>query len=164
MRHLMVVFAVLAAGTGMALAQPQEIEPEGLIQLSIGQAKAFEFKDPFGGIYFAPKDVVEATPQTDRQFTISPVTSGTTRMFVRDLNGRLVYNVDIVVAPEPGHIVKFYGNSKNDDLNAGYTAVYCTETTCERPDKDLPKATAITVERISRFKEGARAPGPDPLR
>lgn len=148
---------------GQAWAQPQEIEPEGLIQLNVGQAKAFEFKDPFGQIYFAPKDVVEAIPQTDRQFTISPLTSGTTRMFVRDPTGRLVYNVDIVVAPEPGHVVKFYGNSKNDDLNAGYTAVYCTEITCERPDKDLPKPTEYSVRRVSGFKEGARGSGPDPL-
>ena len=36
---------VLLLLSGPAWAQPQEIEPEGLIQLSIGQAKAFEFKD-----------------------------------------------------------------------------------------------------------------------
>lgn len=152
---LMAGFLLLA---GHAWGQPQEIEPEGLISLSVGQAKAFEFKEQVGAVYFAPKDVVESVPQTDKQFTISPLTSGTTRMFVRDPTGKLIYNVDIVVAPEPGRIVKLYGGSKNDDLNAGYTAVYCTELTCERPDKDLPKPTAITVERVSRFKDGAEGP------
>ncbi len=148
-------FALLLLTTP-AWAQPQEIEPEGLIQLNLGQAKAFEFKEAIGQIYFAPKDIVEGTPQTDRQFTVSPITSGSTRMFVRDPTGKLIYNVEIVVSPEPGHIVKFYGGSKNDDLNAGYSAMYCTETTCERPDKDLPRPTAITVERISRFKDAPR--------
>jgi hypothetical protein len=150
--------AVCLLLAGHAWAQPQEIESEGLIKLSVGQAKAFEFSEPIGRIDFAPKDIVEGVPQTDRQFTISPLTSGSTRMFVRDPTGKLVYNVDIVVAPEPGQIVKLYGINKNDDLNAGYTAVYCTEFGCERPDKDLPKPTAITVERLSRFKEGALPP------
>ncbi len=78
-------------------------------------------------------------------------------MFVRDPTGKLIYNVDIVVSPEPGRVVKLYGGSKNDDLNAGYSAFYCTDTTCERPDKDLPRPTAITVERISRFRDGTQA-------
>jgi hypothetical protein len=155
MKRLVFVLLLLA---GPAWAQPQEIESEGLIQLSVGQAKAFEFKDPIGQIYFAPGDVVQSVPQSDRQFTISPITSGTTRMFVRDPTGKLVYNVDIVVAPEPGHIVKFYGGSKNDDLNAGYVAVYCTEFGCERPDKDLPKPTTYSVERVSGFSKGAEGP------
>lgn len=155
MKQLALVVLLLS---GPAYAQPDEIPSEGVISLSIGQAKAFEFADPFGTIYFAPKDVVEGVPQTDRQFTISPLRPGTTRMFVQSPTGKLVYNVDIVVAPEPGHVVKFYGGSKNDDLNAGYTAVYCTETGCERPDKDLPKPTAITVERLSRFRQGAEGP------
>lgn len=155
MRRFALMLVLLS---GPAYAQPQEIEPDGLIQLSVGQAKALEFKEQVSGIYFAPKDVVEATPQSDREFTISATTSGTTRMFVRGLSGGLIYNVEIVVAPEPGRIVKLYGGSKNDDLNAGYTAVYCTPTGCERPDKDLPKPTAITVERVSRFRTGAEAP------
>lgn len=155
MKRLALVFLLLS---GPAYAQPDEIQSEGVISLSLGQAKAFEFKDPVGAIYFAPKDVVESTPQSDRLFTISPLTSGTTRMFVRSNTGNLIYNVDIVVAPEPGHVVKFYGGSKNDDLNAGYTAVYCTETSCERPDKDLPRPTAITIERLSRFSKGAEGP------
>lgn len=154
MKGLLTTVCLLAL-TGSAWAQPDEIQSEGLIQLSIGQAKAFQFEESVGGIYFAPKDIVEGTPQSDRQFTISPLTSGATRMFVRDVTGRLIYNADIVVAPEAGHLVKIYGGNKNDDLNAGYTATYCTETGCERPDKDLPKPTAITVERVSRFKDGA---------
>jgi hypothetical protein len=153
MKRLALMLLLLS---GSAYAQPVEIEPEGLIQLSLGQAKAFEFKDPVGQIYFAPKDIVEGTPQSDRQFTISPLAPGSTRMFVRSPSGQLIYNVDIVVAPEPGRLVKIYGGSKNDDLNAGYSAVYCTETGCERPDKDLPRPTAVTVERISRFREGAQ--------
>ncbi len=147
--------ALLLLVASPAWTQPQEIPSEGLIQLRVGQAKAFEFKNPIREIFFAPEDIVKSVPQSDRQFTIAPITSGTTRMFVRDGNGQLVYNVDIVVAPEPGHLVKLYGGSKNDDLNAGYTAVYCTETTCERPDKDLPKPTSVTVERVSRFPDGA---------
>lgn len=146
--------ACLLALSGSAWAQPKEIQPDGIIQLSIGQARAFEFKEPFGEIYFAPKDVVESVPQSDRQFTISPLTSGTARMFVRDPTGKLMYNADIVISPEPGHMVKLYGRNKNDDLNAGYIAVYCTETGCERPDKDLPKPSAFTVERISGFNKG----------
>jgi hypothetical protein len=153
MRRLALLLALLP---GIAWAQPNEVESEGLIQLSLGEAKAFEFRDDVSQIFFAPKDIVEATPQTDRMFTVSPLAPGTTRMFVRGRDSKLIYNVEIVVSPEPGHMVKMYGDKKNDDLNAGYTAVYCTETGCERPDRDLPKPTAVTVERISRFKDGAK--------
>jgi hypothetical protein len=159
MRVLLAAVTAAALLASPALAQPpQEVSPDGLISIDLGQAKAFEFSEPFGEIYFAPKGVVEGVPQSDRQFSISPLTSGTARMFVRDANGQLMYNVDIVVAPEPGRIVKLYGGSKNDDLNAGYVAVYCTATGCERPDKDLPRPTAITVERVSRFRDGAEGP------
>jgi hypothetical protein len=53
------------------------------------------------------------------------------------------------VTQEAGHRVKIYGTGKNDDVNAGFVSVYCTESGCGRPDKDLP-TPAVTVERISR--------------
>lgn len=119
--RLLVAWAVLLSGSSFALAQaPKEIQSDDLIKLNLGQSKAFDFKDPFGRIDFAPKDIVEGVPQSDRQLTIAPLTSGSTRMFVRDLNGKLVYNAEIVVAPESGRVVKLYGGNKNDDLNAGY--------------------------------------------
>jgi Flp pilus assembly secretin CpaC len=140
-RFALVAATMLLCGTAFAQPPqfPQEIESDGVISLGMGQSKAFEFRDPIGEIYFSPEDVVKARPQSDKQFAISPTAPGSTRMFVRSSAGVLLYNVDIVVAPEPGHLVKTYGDSKNADLNAGYTATYCTETGCERPDKDLPK-------------------------
>jgi len=150
----LVLAACLSMLAGGAWAEPREIPSEGTIELGMGQAKAFEFKDPVGEIYFAPKNVVEAQPQSDRQFTITPLTSGMTRLFVRSNSGQLMYNVDIVVSPEPGHLVKFYCDTKNADFNAGYSAVYRTETTCERPDKDLPKPTTYSVERLSGDRKG----------
>ncbi|MGY4315033.1 hypothetical protein [Bradyrhizobium sp. JR3.5] len=134
----LVLAACLSMLAGGAWAEPREIPSEGTIELVMGQAKTFEFKDPVGEIYFAPKNVVEAQPQSDRQFTITPLTSGMTPAVCP-------IQLDIVVAPEPGHIVKFYGDTKNADFNAGYSAVYCTETTCERPDRDLPKPTTYSV-------------------
>jgi hypothetical protein len=151
MRRLALTLLLLS---GPAWAQPQEISSEGLIKLSVGQSKAFEFAEPFREIYFAPEDIVKSVPQSDRQFTIAPIAAGSTRMFVRSPNGQLMYNVDIVVSPEPGHLVKLYGGNRNDDLNAGYVAVYCTDVGCERPDKDLPKPTAFSVERVTGIQKG----------
>ncbi|MGY4421894.1 hypothetical protein ACVWY2_004343 [Bradyrhizobium sp. JR6.1] len=79
----LVLAACLSMLAGGAWAEPREIPSEGTIELVMGQAKTFEFKDPVGEIYFAPKNVVEAQPQSDRQFTITPLTSGMTRLFVR---------------------------------------------------------------------------------
>ena len=132
--------------TGNAWAQPQEIASEGLIQLSAGSTKAFSFSEGVGSIYFAPKDVVEAVPQNDREFTISPLKPGSTRMFVRSkVSGNLLYNVDIVVAPEPGHIVRLYGQRDVKD----YTGFYCTASGCGRADGELagsrdPSSVSLT--------------------
>ncbi|MEH2569664.1 hypothetical protein [Bradyrhizobium sp. AZCC 2289] len=46
--------ACLLMLAGSAWAQPQEIPSEGLVSIDLGQAKAFEFAEPFGEI-FAPK-------------------------------------------------------------------------------------------------------------
>ena len=145
---------LLLAGPALAQA-PQDIPSNGQILLSVGGTKALQFQEPIVNVDFAHKGIVEGNPLTDQQLVLSAIAPGVTRMFVRASNGKMIYNVEIVVAPEPGHLVKLYGTSKNDDLNAGYTAVYCTETGCERPDKDLPRPTAITIDRVSRFKEGA---------
>lgn len=137
-----------------AYAQPEEIESEGLINLTLGEAKAFTFKDPIGEIYFAPENIIKAQPQSDRQFTIAPLISGSTRMFVRSNTGKLMYNADIVVAPEPGRIVRHYGYRDIKD----FIGFYCTEFGCGRADKELggnrdPSSVSVT-ERVPTASGG----------
>jgi hypothetical protein len=146
MRRLALAFLLLS---GAAWAQPQEVPTEGQISLSVGQVKAFRFDQPIGRVDFMNKGTAEAVPQSDRQITIGGLGTGITQMFVFSPEGRQIYSAEIIVAPEPGHIVKIYGTGKNDDLNAGFASVYCDELGCGRPDKDLP-TPAVTVERVSR--------------
>ncbi len=154
MKRLALVLLLLA---GPALAgPPQEIVAQNQILLAVGQSKTFLFDEPVGRIDFSTKDTAEAVPQSDQQITVVGTKPGVTQLFISTPSGASMYSAEIVVQPEPGRLVKIYGAHKNDDLNAGYVGVFCTPTGCERPDKDLPKPTAITVERISRFKENAR--------
>lgn len=156
MRAFVLMAALLMAGNAWA-QQPQNVVAADRIDMVVGQTNVLRFNESFGSIVFSTKEVVDALPpQGDRQFAFVATKAGVTRLFVSTPDGKSLYDAEIVVSPEPGHMVKIYGSGKNDDLNAGYVGVFCTSTGCERPDKDLPKPTAITVERISRFKENAR--------
>lgn len=156
MRAFVLVAALLLVGTAWAQQPPQNIVAADRIDMVVGQTNLLRFNDSIGSIVFSQKEVVDALPpQGDRQFAFVATRPGVTRLFVTTPDGKSLYDTEIVVTPEPGHMVKIYGTNKNDDLNAGYVAMFCTTTGCERPDKDLPKPTAITVERISRFRDGA---------
>lgn len=156
MRVLVLMAALLLAGSALAQQQPQNVVTANRIDMVVGQTNLLRFNDSIGSIVFSQKEVVDALPpQGDQQFAFVATKPGVTRLFVSAPDGRSLYDTEIVVTPEPGHMVKIYGTNKNDDLNAGYVGVFCTSTGCERPDKDLPKPTAITVERVSRFRDGA---------
>jgi hypothetical protein len=146
-------FALLAAllWAGAAFAQ-NEIEPEAHMSLARGQVRVLQFEDTIQRVNVVIKGVVEAEPLTDRQLAVSGVNAGETRIIVFAQNGRMIYNAATTVTPEQGRIVKIYGmHDKNADLNASYSSVWCHATGCGRPDIDLPKPTAITVERIKRI-------------
>lgn len=154
MRAFVLVASLLMACPALA-GPPQEIVAKNQILLSVGQSKTFRFDEPVGRIDFATKDTAEAVPHNDQQITIVGTKPGVTQLFISTPSGASMYSAEIIVQPEPGHLVKIYGTGKNDDLNAGYMAVFCTSNGCSRPDQDLPRPTAITIERVSRFKEGA---------
>lgn len=145
-------FALLAAllFSGAAFAQPQPIEviPDAQLSLARGQVKVLQFEEAISKVTIVSKGIVDADPLTDRQLSLSGTSPGETRVVVFAANGRQIYNAAITVTPEAGRIVKTYGLDKNEDLNAGYSVVWCHETGCGRPDYDLPKPTALTVERI----------------
>lgn len=156
MKRLALVILLALTGVAQAQQQVQNVIATNRIDMVVGQTNLLRFNDAIGSIVFSQKDVVEGLPpQGDRQFAFVANKPGVSRLFVSGPDGRSLYDAEIVVTPEPGHMVKIYGTNKNDDLNAGYTAMFCTNTGCERPDKDLPKPTAVTVERVSRFKDGA---------
>lgn len=151
MRLVLLLAAYAALSCNAWAAGPREIVNSNQISLVAGQAKAFVFDEPIGRVDLIHKDIVEAVPQNDRQISIVGLKAGITQMFVSTPTGQRIYSAEIVVSPEQGRLVKIYGTGKNEDLNAGYVAVYCDEFGCGRPDKDLPQPTAITVERIRRF-------------
>ncbi len=156
MRAFVLVVALLMAGSAWAQQAPQNVVAADRIDMVVGQTNVLRFNDSIGSIVYSNKEVTESLPlQVDRQLAFVAVKPGVTRLMVYAPDGKSLYDTEIVVSPEPGHLVKIYGMNKNDDLNAGYVAMFCTSTGCERPDKDLPKPTAITVERVSRFRDGA---------
>jgi hypothetical protein len=145
------VVAALLLVAGSASAQPpRELTSQDQITLVAGTGKMLVFDEPVGRIDVTQKDIVEATPQTDRRISIAAMKAGVVQMVVSSPSGQVIYSANVIVSPEPGHIVKMYSPGKNDDLNAGYSAVFCDDRGCGRPDKDLPLPTAITVERSTR--------------
>jgi hypothetical protein len=148
MKRLVLVAALLLSGG--AFAQPQEVTPIGNISIGVGQTKVLLFDEPIGRIDVIAKNAVETAVQSDRQMSIIGTNPGETPMFVYSPQGKQLYSATVTVNPEPGHLVKIYGTGKNDEFNAGYIMQFCNELGCGRPDKDLPKPTIYSVERISR--------------
>jgi hypothetical protein len=142
-------FALLVALllSGGALAQ-NEIGPERVISLAKGQVKVLQFDEPIQRVNVILKGVVDVEPVTDKQLSLAGTSAGETRIIVFSDKGQMIYNAAVTVTPEPGRVVKIYGHDKNDDLNAGYSSVWCNDLGCGRPDIDIPKPTAVTVERI----------------
>ena len=147
MKRLVLIAAALTLSSG-AFGQPREVIPTDQISLARGQIKVLVFDEQIGRINVVGKGIVEAEPQTDRQMSIEGIGSGSSQLFVFSKDGKQIYSAAVMVTAELGHLVKIYGHSKNDDLNAGHTLVWCNEFGCGRPDGDLPKATSFGVERI----------------
>lgn len=136
-----------------AFAQPPtEVVPPGDYSLAVGQVKVLKFDENIAQVSVATKGTIEATAQSDRQITIAGVAVGETQIYFFDANNKSIYAATVTVTSEKGHLVKIYGSGKNDDVNAGYTAMYCNEFSCGRPDKDLP-VPQVTVERVSRTRK-----------
>ncbi|VIO73658.1 pilus assembly protein N-terminal domain-containing protein [Bradyrhizobium ivorense] len=147
MKRLVLIVAALMLSGG-AFGQPREVIPTDQISLARGQIKVLVFDEQIGRINVVGKGIVEAEPQTDRQMSIEGIGSGSSQLFVFSKDGKQIYSAAVVVTAELGHLVKIYGNSKNDDLNAGHTLVWCNEFGCGRPDGDLPKPTSLAIERV----------------
>lgn len=153
-------FALLAAllFSGAAFAQPQPIEvlPDGYISLARGQTKILQFDESISKITIVQKGIIDTEPLTDRQISVAGVAQGVTMFVVFGQGGKQLYSATVSVTPEPGQLVKIYGlDEKNQDVGGGgYSAVWCNDRGCGRPDIDLPKPTSIVVERVT----GGRAP------
>jgi hypothetical protein len=148
MKRLAFLITLMMAGSALA-QQPEEVIPDGKIALSIGQSKIFRLDEPLNRIDVISKGIVEATAQSDHQFSIVGTEAGATQLFVFSPEGKRLYSATVTVSPEPGHRVRIYGVGKNDDINAGFVSVYCNDVWCGRPDRDLPTPN-VTVERVSR--------------
>ncbi|WP_141342772.1 pilus assembly protein N-terminal domain-containing protein [Bradyrhizobium sp. USDA 3458] len=147
MKRLVLIVAALTLSDG-ALAQPREVIPTDQISLARGQIKVLVFDEQIGRINVVGKGIVEAEPQTDKQMSVEGIGSGSSQLFVFSKDGKQIYSAAVVVTAELGHLVKIYGNNKNDDLNAGHVLVWCNEFGCGRPDGDLSKPTSFGVERV----------------
>lgn len=163
MRAFVLVAALLLAGNAWA-QQPREVATENQIQMAVGQTKRLQFGSPFGQIVFSQKDIAEALPpQGDQEFAFVAKSPGITRLIVTSADGKTLYDAEIFVSPDRGRLVRIYNTGKNDDLNAGYVAVYCDQFGCSRPDKDLPAPTSVTINRHTYRGSGAgpvaRPPG-----
>jgi len=150
MRLLTVLAATFLAGS--AFAQPDTAPvlsvPEDTITMSAGQAQKLHFPTTFDRVDITTDAIVRVNPLSDRVMTLHGLAAGETILTVF-AGTKELYSALIVVSAEAGHLVKIYGTGKNDDANAGHTAVFCNAFGCGRPDKDLPRPT-ITVDRISR--------------
>lgn len=146
MRRLVVGLAFLAACTGLATAQTQQVAPEapaaalepeviqpnGALNLVVGEARTLKFQEAFKSATAAVKNVVDIIPQSDHTLTITGVEPGETVMFLQDDGGRSIYTAAISVAPSPGHLVKIYGKTSTKD----FVGFYCSSTGCGRADLD----------------------------
>lgn len=154
---------IVLAMTAPALAQPeklaQEVIPDHEIFLTVGQVRVFRFDEQIGSVNLLTKGPAEATAQSDRQISVLGSEAGETQLYVFGQDGKRIYSAIINVSAERGHLVRMYGTGKNDDVNAGYVAVYCHDTGCGRQDKDLP-APSVSVQRVSRGAKDARAGQP----
>lgn len=160
MRAFVLVMALLMAGGAWAQQQPRNVGPAEKVEMSVGQTNLLRFNDAFGSIVFSQKDVAELIPpRGDREFAYIAKQPGITRLMVATADGKSLYDAEIFVSPDRGTLVKIYGTGKNDDLNAGFVAVYCDPFGCSRPDKDLPMPTSVTVNRHTSRGSGARPPG-----
>jgi len=149
MRRFLVVLGCSAFFGAAWAAGLMEVVPEGRISVAVNQVKSFRFDEPISRVDVTTKGTIEAAAQSDRQISIQGVAVGETQMFVSTAEGKRLYGAIVTVTSESGHIVRIYGSGKNDDVNAGFSSVYCNEVACGRPDRDLPVPN-VTVERISR--------------
>lgn len=148
MKRLVLMAALLFSGA--ALAQPGasvEVQPGDPLDLARGQTKVLRFTEPVSEVVVLTKGVVDTKAVTDRQMAISGIGPGTARIIVFSRDGNQIYDSEVTVTPEPGRIVKIYGQNKDDDMGTGYTALFCNEFGCGRPDYDIPRPQ-VTVQRI----------------
>ena len=142
MRRLVVLMAVLAAGMGEVVAQPdtapQVVTPQETINLAVGQATKLVFPVPFDQINMPSDAIVQAKPVTDRVMTLQGLAEGETIMTVMAGN-REVWSGTVIVGAERGHTVRIYDRNSKD-----YLGFYCTDTACGRADKELNGARDVT--------------------
>jgi Pilus formation protein N terminal region len=138
-----------------AWAQPESQGPEVIditnnISVGAGQAQKIRLPTAFDNIFFGAKDIVEATPLTDRVLILQGLAPGQTIMIARK-DGVEVYAVNVDVTVDPGRVVRVYGQLRRDDVGSkDYLSYYCTDTGCGRADKELngarePSAQTTTV-------------------
>ncbi len=164
MRAFVLVVALLLAGDAWAQQQPREVVTDNKIDMAVGHTRRLQFNEPFGQIVFSNKEIADPiTAFGDHAFAFVAKAPGVTRLMVDTKDGKSLYDAEIFVSPDRGRLVRMYNTGKNEDLNAGYSAVYCDPFGCSRPDKDLPPPTSVTINRHTYRGSGAgpvaRPPG-----
>jgi hypothetical protein len=141
MRQLVVILAVLAAGTGLAMAQPSNRPEVGTTEetynLAVGQATKLSFPQSFDRVDLTTDTVVQAKPLTDKTMTLQGLAEGEVIMTVF-IGGTELYSATIIVGAERGHTVRLYDGKSKD-----YLGFYCTDIACGRSDKELNGAREV---------------------
>jgi hypothetical protein len=134
---------------------PEVIDTQNTISVGAGQAQKIRLPVAFDNIFFGAKDVVEATPLSDRVLVLQGLAPGQTIMIARK-DGKEVYSAIVAVTVDPGSVVKIYGQLHRGDIGGrDYMSYYCTDISCGRADKELSGARDVTGETTTTYPGGA---------
>jgi hypothetical protein len=138
----------LASATCVQADTPERVVFADVISIGVGRAEILQFPSSFEVVNVVTQGIVRATVRSDRVLTLYGEAEGETAVFVLGPNGRPMYSAKVIVTPEPGHVVRFYGRSETKD----YHGFYCNEVSCGRVDKELlgsrdPASQSVTVTK-----------------
>jgi hypothetical protein len=133
--------ALMSAAHAQPDTRPQVVLPlpEDSYNLSVGEATKLNFPVVFDRIELTSDTVVQAKPLSDRVLTLQGLAEGEVIMTVF-AGAKELYSATITVGTEKGHVVKFYGYTREKDHIPDFIGFYCTETSCGRADKELKGA------------------------
>ena len=148
----MIPGAIAQEPKGVVLSGPVQAVTGAVeqIRLTIGKGGLFQTSMPYAKISVTDEKIVDATPQSDRDFVFNPKGIGTTNVFIFDEKNTLLAKLDVTVVEkstddvienangsEPNRI-RIYNRIYNDQGGLAKPALYsCNHKNCQ----DLSEAT-----------------------